>query len=191
MIDQLASFAGEYKQLPTLGFTHFQPAQLTTVGKRATLWINELLMDLKDTRDRMAALQRCSAPRVRRGTQASFLELFDGDHEKIIKMDQMICQDMGFSEVVPVSGQTYSRKVDFQVLSVLSGIAQSASKFGGDMRLLSHLKELEEPFEGKQVGSSAMPYKRNPMRCERICSLSRYVIADALNPRDDRVGAVV
>jgi adenylosuccinate lyase len=181
VISKLSEFADKYKDMPTLGFTHFQPAQLTTVGKRASLWINELIMDLSDVEYRIDGMKLLGSKGTT-GTQASFMELFDGDQDKIKKMEELICKDMGFDGVVPVSGQTYSRKVDYQVLSALSGIAQSASKFANDMRLLSHLKEIEEPFEGKQVGSSAMPYKRNPMRCERICSLSRYVVADALNP---------
>lgn len=181
LISELAKFAREYRALPALGFTHFQPAQLTTVGKRATLWINELLMDIEEVVFRIESLQLLGSKGTT-GTQASFMELFDGDHEKIKRMEAMIAQEMGFDSVVPVSGQTYSRKVDAGVLNALSAIAQSASKFATDMRLLSHLKELEEPFEGKQIGSSAMPYKRNPMRCERICSLARYVIADAANP---------
>ncbi len=181
LISRLSNFANKYKDLPTLGFTHFQPAQLTTVGKRATLWINELLMDLEDVNYRIENIQLLGSKGTT-GTQASFMELFDGDHDKIHKMEAMIAEEMGFSNgVIPVSGQTYSRKVDYQILSTLSGIAQTLGKFATDMRLLSHLKELEEPFEGNQIGSSAMPYKRNPMRCERICSLARYVIADASN----------
>ncbi|MBQ8025498.1 MAG: adenylosuccinate lyase [Oscillospiraceae bacterium] len=176
----LADFADRYKSLPTLGFTHFQPAQLTTVGKRASLWLNELLMDLEELEFRISTLKLLGSKGTT-GTQASFMELFDGDHEKIKKMEQLIAKEMGFDGVVPVSGQTYSRKMDANVLSTLSGIAQSAGKFATDMRLLSHLKECEEPFEGKQIGSSAMPYKRNPMRCERICSLARYVMADTMN----------
>ena len=182
VIAALADFADRYKDMPTLGFTHFQPAQLTTVGKRASLWLNEFLMDLGEVEHRIGTL-RLLGSKGTTGTQASFMELFDGDQEKIRRMEALIAEEMGFdSGVVPVSGQTYSRKTDYQVLSTLSGIAQSASKFATDVRLLSHLKEVEEPFEGKQIGSSAMPYKRNPMRCERICSLARYVMADALNP---------
>jgi len=181
LIHRLSKFADEYRSLPTLGFTHFQPAQLTTVGKRACLWINELLMDLDEVSYRIENLALLGSKGTT-GTQASFLELFNGDHEKVKNLDKLIAHEMGFDSVVPVSGQTYSRKVDAAVLSTLSGIAQSAGKFATDMRLLSHLKEMEEPFEGKQIGSSAMPYKRNPMRSERICALSRYVIADALNP---------
>ena len=180
-IDKLAKFADEYKELPTLGFTHFQPAQLTTVGKRASLWLNELLMDLSEVENRIDSLKLLGSKGTT-GTQASFMELFDGDEEKVKRVEELISEEMDFKGVVPVSGQTYSRKTDYFVLSVLSGIAQSAGKFATDMRLLSHLKELEEPFEGKQIGSSAMPYKRNPMRCERICALARYVMADALNP---------
>ncbi len=181
LIDRLSRFAETYKALPTLGFTHFQPAQLTTVGKRATLWINELLMDLDEVSYRIGTLKLLGSKGTT-GTQASFLELFDGDHKKVTQLEEMIAHEMGFDAVVPVSGQTYSRKVDAAVLATLSGIAQSAGKFATDLRLLSHLKEMEEPFEGKQIGSSAMPYKRNPMRCERICSLARYVITDAQNP---------
>lgn len=181
LIASLSGFAAQYKDLPTLGFTHFQPAQLTTVGKRATLWINELLMDLGELEYRLTTLQFLGSKGTT-GTQASFLELFDGDHDKVRELERLIAEEMGFDGVVPVSGQTYSRKVDYGVLSTLSGIAQSASKFATDLRLLSHLKEIEEPFERSQVGSSAMPYKRNPMRSERICALARYVIADAQNP---------
>ena len=180
VIAHLASFADKTKALPTLGFTHFQPAQLTTVGKRAALWINELMLDLDEVDYRIGTLKLLGSKGTT-GTQASFMALFDGDHEKIKKMEELIAGELGFDGVVPVSGQTYSRKLDAGVLSTLSGIAQSAGKFATDMRLLSHLKELEEPFEGKQIGSSAMPYKRNPMRCERICALSRYVMADAQN----------
>ena len=181
VLDALAKFAREYKALPTLGFTHFQPAQLVTVGKRATLWMNELLLDLADVEYRIANLKLLGCKGTT-GTQASFLELFDGDHEKCRALDQKIAAEMGFTATAAVSGQTYSRKVDYQVVSTLSGIAQSASKFATDLRLLCHLKEVEEPFEKNQIGSSAMPYKRNPMRCERICSLARYVIVDAGNP---------
>ena len=172
---------GEYKALPTLGFTHFQAAQLVTVGKRASLWMNDLLLDLEEVEHRISTLKLLGSKGTT-GTQASFLELFNGDHEKVKELERKIAKEMGFDGVVPVSGQTYSRKMDYSVLSVLSGIAQSASKFATDMRLLCHLKEVEEPFEKNQIGSSAMPYKRNPMRCERICSLARYVIVDAGNP---------
>jgi adenylosuccinate lyase len=181
VIKVLSDFAGEHKAQPTLGFTHYQPAQLTTVGKRATLWINELLMDLDELEYRMGTLKLLGSKGTT-GTQASFLELFEGDHEKCKELDRRIAKEMGFEATVPVSGQTYSRKVDSAVLNTLAGIAQSASKFATDVRLLCHLKEVEEPFERKQIGSSAMPYKRNPMRCERICALSRYVMADAINP---------
>ena len=181
LIARLADFAMAYRALPTLGFTHFQPAQLTTVGKRASLWIYDLLMDLEVIEQRIASLKLLGSKGTT-GTQASFMALFNGDEEKIKEMERLIAAEMGFEAVVPVSGQTYSRKIDYYALSPLSGIAQSCGKFATDMRLLAHLKELEEPFEGKQIGSSAMPYKRNPMRCERICSLARYVMADALNP---------
>ena len=181
VLDALAKFAREYKALPTLGFTHFQAAQLVTVGKRASLWMNDLLLDLEEVEHRISTLKLLGSKGTT-GTQASFLELFNGDHEKVKELERKIAAEMGFDGVVPVSGQTYSRKMDYSVLSVLSGIAQSASKFATDMRLLCHLKEVEEPFEKNQIGSSAMPYKRNPMRCERICSLARYVIVDAGNP---------
>ena len=177
----LRKFAEDYKNLPTLAFTHFQPAQPTTVGKRATLWMQDLLMDLEDVEYQLskAKLLGCKGTT---GTQASFLELFEGDHEKCRELDRRIAEKMGYEACFPVSGQTYSRKLDSQMLSVLSGIAQSAAKFSNDIRLLQHLKEVEEPFEKNQIGSSAMAYKRNPMRSERIASLSRYVIADAVNP---------
>jgi len=181
VLSYLAKFAEEYKALPTLGFTHFQSAQLVTVGKRATLWMNDLLMDLEEVEYRASHLALLGSKGTT-GTQASFLELFDGDHEKVTALEDKIAAEMGFDRVVPVSGQTYSRKVDAAVLSTLSGIAQSASKFATDLRLLCHLKEVEEPFEAHQIGSSAMPYKRNPMRCERICGLARYVMADVMNP---------
>ena len=181
LIDRLTKFAMEYRGLPTLGFTHFQPAQLTTVGKRATLWANELVMDLEELNHRIDTLQ-FRGVKGTTGTQASFLELFGGDHEKVRTLEKLVSAEMGFEKVVPVCGQTYSRKMDANVLATLSAIAQSAGKFATDLRLLSHLKEMEEPFQDKQIGSSAMPYKRNPMRCERICSLARYVIADAMNP---------
>ena len=181
LIDRLTKFAMEYRAMPTLGFTHFQPAQLTTVGKRATLWVNELVMDLEELEHRIDSLQ-FRGVKGTTGTQASFLELFGGEQEKVRQLEKLVSQEMGFEKVVPVCGQTYSRKMDANVLATLSGIAQSAGKFATDLRLLSHLKEMEEPFQEKQIGSSAMPYKRNPMRCERICSLARYVIVDALNP---------
>ncbi|MDO4299253.1 MAG: adenylosuccinate lyase [Lachnospiraceae bacterium] len=181
VIAQLADFADKYKNLPTLAFTHFQPAQPTTVGKRATLWAQEFLMDLEDL-DYVLSTLKLLGSKGTTGTQASFLELFDGDQEKIDRIDPMIAAKMGFSACVPVSGQTYSRKTDTRVLNVLAGIAASAHKMSNDIRLLQHLKEVEEPFEKTQIGSSAMAYKRNPMRSERIASLSRYVICDALNP---------
>ena len=181
VISRLAGFARQYKALPTLGFTHFQAAQLVTVGKRATLWMNELLMDLEEVEYRISTLKLLGSKGTT-GTQASFLELFEGDHEKVKELERKIAREMGFDGVVPVSGQTYSRKMDYNVVSTLAGIAQSASKFATDLRLLCHLKEVEEPFEKNQIGSSAMPYKRNPMRCERICSLARYVIVDVGNP---------
>ena len=181
VIDQLAKFADKYKALPCLAYTHLQPAQLTTVGKRATLWCNELLMDLEDL-DYVSGSLKMLGSKGTTGTQASFLELFNGNHAACEKADQMIAEKMGFAGCYPVSGQTYSRKVDTRVINVLAGIAASATKFSNDIRLLQHLKEVEEPFEKSQIGSSAMAYKRNPMRSERIASLSRYVIADALNP---------
>ncbi len=181
LIKKLSAFALEYKAMPTLGFTHYQPAQLVTVGKRACLWIQELLMDLEDL-DHALINMKLLGSKGTTGTQASFLNLFDGDHEKVKKLEQLIAEKMGFKKVFAVSGQTYSRKLDSRVLGVLSSIAQSAYKFGNDMRLLQSMKEMEEPFEEKQIGSSAMAYKRNPMRCERICSLARYVIVDAINP---------
>ena len=178
---ELAEFALKYKELPTLAFTHFQPAQPTTVGKRATLWLQELRLDLEDL-DYVLGSLRLLGSKGTTGTQASFLELFEGDHEKVKQLDQKIAEKMGFAGCYEVSGQTYSRKVDTRVLNVLGGIAASAHKFSNDIRLLQHLKEIEEPFEKNQIGSSAMAYKRNPMRSERIASLSRYVIADCLNP---------
>jgi adenylosuccinate lyase len=181
VINELASFADRYKDLPTLAFTHFQPAQPTTVGKRATLWINEFMMDLNDLEYVLSSL-RLLGSKGTTGTQASFKELFKGDDEIIDKIDPMIAEKMGFPGCVPVSGQTYSRKTDTRVLNVLAGIAASATKMSNDIRLLQHLKEVEEPFEKKQIGSSAMAYKRNPMRSERIASLSRFIIVDALNP---------
>ena len=181
VIAELADFAEQYKDLPTLAFTHFQPAQPTTVGKRATLWLQEFMMDLEDLEYVLGSLKLLGSKGTT-GTQASFLELFDGDQETIDKIDPMIAKKMGFEACYPVSGQTYSRKVDTRVLNVLAGIAASAHKMSNDIRLLQHLKEVEEPFEKNQIGSSAMAYKRNPMRSERIASLSRYVMVDALNP---------
>ena len=181
VIRVLADFAEKYKDLPTLAFTHFQPAQPTTVGKRATLWIQELLMDLEDVEYQLSKAKLLGSKGTT-GTQASFLELFDGDQEKCKAIDHKIAEKMGYKTCFPVSGQTYSRKLDSQMLSVLSGIAQSAAKFSNDIRLLQHLKEVEEPFEKNQIGSSAMAYKRNPMRSERIASLSNYVMADVMNP---------
>jgi len=181
VIAQISKFADEYKALPTLGFTHFQAAQLTTVGKRATLWLQDLLMDLEDV-DFQLSRAKLLGSKGTTGTQASFLELFGGDHDKVLKAEKLIAQKMGYESVFAVSGQTYSRKLDSQMLNVLSQIAQSAYKFSNDIRLLQHLKEIEEPFEKSQIGSSAMAYKRNPMRSERISSLARYVIVDALNP---------
>ena len=178
---ELAKFADEWKNQPTLAFTHFQPAQPTTVGKRATLWLHDLCLDLEDL-DYVLGSLKLLGSKGTTGTQASFLELFDGDHEKCRKADAMIAEKMGFSQCYPVSGQTYSRKVDTRVLNVLAGIAQSAHKFTNDIRLLQHLKEVEEPFEKNQIGSSAMAYKRNPMRSERIASLSNYVMSDVINP---------
>ena len=181
VIAELANFADKYKNQPTLAFTHFQPAQPTTVGKRATLWTQEFLMDLEDLEYVMGTLKLLGSKGTT-GTQASFLELFEGDQETIDKIDPMIAEKMGFKNCYPVSGQTYSRKVDTRVLNILAGIAASAHKMSNDIRLLQHLKEVEEPFEKSQIGSSAMAYKRNPMRSERIASLSRYVMVDALNP---------
>lgn len=180
VIRNLSKFADEYKALPTLAFTHFQPAQPTTVGKRATLWLQELLMDLEDVEYQLSKAKLLGSKGTT-GTQASFLELFDGDHEKCKMLDHKIAEKMGYQACFPVSGQTYSRKLDSQFLNVLAGIAQSAAKFSNDIRLLQHLKEVEEPFEKNQIGSSAMAYKRNPMRSERIGSLSRYVMVDVLN----------
>ncbi len=181
VIAELAKFAEEYKALPTLAFTHFQPAQPTTVGKRATLWAQEFCLDLEDL-DYVLSTMKLLGSKGTTGTQASFLELFDGDQETIDKIDPMIAKKMGFEKCYPVSGQTYSRKVDTRVCNVLAGIAASAHKMSNDIRLLQHLKEVEEPFEKSQIGSSAMAYKRNPMRSERIASLSRFVMVDALNP---------
>ena len=181
VIAQLASFAMEHKGQPTLGFTHFQAAQPTTVGKRATLWINDLMMDLEDLEYLYDSIKMLGSKGTT-GTQATFHELFEGNYEKVKQLDQKITEKMGFDAYYPVSGQTYSRKVDSRVLNVLAGIAQSAHKFSNDIRLLQHLKEVEEPFEKTQIGSSAMAYKRNPMRSERMASLANYVIADAVNP---------
>ena len=181
VLKNLSAFADRYKSLPCLAYTHLQPAQLTTVGKRATLWMYELAQDVEELEFRLSKLLLLGSKGTT-GTQASFMELFDGDEEKVRKLEEMIAADMGFPGVVPVSGQTYSRKVDAYFLSALSGVAQSAYKFSNDMRILQSFEEMEEPFESKQIGSSAMPYKRNPMRCERISALSRYVITDALNP---------
>ena len=181
VIKNLRDFAEEYKALPALAYTHLQPAQLTTVGKRATLWLYELTLDLHDL-DFVADSLALLGQKGTTGTQASFVELFEGDTEKIDKLEKMIAADFGFDKVVPVSGQTYTRKFDSRVMSVLSGIAQSAYKFANDLRILQSFKEMEEPFEKNQIGSSAMPYKRNPMRTERICALARYVIADTINP---------
>ena len=181
VIDELARFAEAQKDQATLAFTHFQPAQPTTLGKRATLWMNEFVMDLEDLEYVLGTLKLLGSKGTT-GTQASFLELFEGDNDKVDRIDPMIAEKMGFSACYPVSGQTYSRKVDTRVVNVLAGIAASAHKFSNDIRLLQHLKEVEEPFEKSQIGSSAMAYKRNPMRSERIASLSRYVMIDALNP---------
>ncbi|MCJ7855810.1 adenylosuccinate lyase [Lachnospiraceae bacterium NSJ-143] len=181
VINELSKFAAEYKDMPTLGFTHFQPAQTTTVGKRASLWLQDLIMDLEDV-DYQLSKAKLLGSKGTTGTQASFLELFDGDHEKVRKIDGMIAEKMGFKDCFAVSGQTYPRKLDYQILSLLSQIAQSAYKFSNDIRLLQHLKEVEEPFEKSQIGSSAMAYKRNPMRSERMGSLARYVISSAINP---------
>ena len=180
-INELSKFALKYKDLPTLAYTHFQPAQPTTVGKRSTLWINDLVMDLQDL-DYVLESLKLLGSKGTTGTQASFLELFDGDHSKCRELDQKIAEKMGFKSCYPVSGQTYSRKVDFRVLSILAGIAQSAHKFTNDIRMLQHMKEIEEPFEKHQIGSSAMAYKRNPMRSERIASLADYVMSDLMNP---------
>lgn len=181
VISQLSAFADKYKDMPALAYTHLQPAQLTTVGKRATLWINELLMDLDELEYRLKNLKLLGSKGTT-GTQASFKELFEGDSTKVKELERMIAEEMGFDAVVPVSGQTYSRKIDSQIISTLGNIAQSAMKFANDMRILQNFKEMEEPFEKNQIGSSAMPYKRNPMRAERITSLARYVMIDTLNP---------
>ncbi|MBQ6570107.1 MAG: adenylosuccinate lyase, partial [Clostridia bacterium] len=181
VVKNLADFAEKYKALPCLAYTHLQPAQLTTVGKRATLWMYELIQDIEELEHRLDNLLLLGSKGTT-GTQASFMELFGGDEEKIKKMEEMIAADMGFKGCVPVSGQTSSRKVDSYFLAVLSGFAQSAYKFANDLRILQSFEEMEEPFEKNQIGSSAMPYKRNPMRSERICALARYVICDSLNP---------
>ena len=181
LMDKLSKFALEYKDMPCLAFTHFQPAQPTTVGKRASLWLMDLVMDMEQLEFQISKM-RLLGSKGTTGTQASFMELFDGDTDKIKELDRKIAEKMGFDETFPVSGQTYPRKLDYHVLSVLSSIAQSAYKFSNDMRLLQHLKEIEEPFEENQIGSSAMAYKRNPMRSERISSLARYVICDTVNP---------
>ena len=180
VLANLAKFADEYKDMPCLAYTHCQPAQLTTVGKRATLWMNELYMDLEELDHQISQLA-LRGVKGTTGTQASFVELFNGDSAKIKAVEADVCAQMGFTKVVPVCGQTYSRKVDYNVLSAVAGIGQSAMKMATDIRLLANFKEMEEPFEKNQIGSSAMPYKRNPMRCERICSLSRYIMADAMN----------
>lgn len=181
VIEQLSKFADKYKAMPCLAYTHLQPAQLTTVGKRATLWINELLMDLDEIEYRIANLKLLGSKGTT-GTQASFMELFHGDSSKVKQLEKMIAEEMGFDDVVPVSGQTYSRKIDSQIVATLGGFAQSAMKFANDLRILQNFKEMEEPFEKNQIGSSAMPYKRNPMRCERITALARYLMIDTLNP---------
>lgn len=181
VLAQLSDFAMEYKSMPCLAYTHLQPAQLTTVGKRATLWMNELLMDLDEIEYRLDNLALLGSKGTT-GTQASFMELFEGDTDKVKELEKLIAEEMGFDKVVPVSGQTYSRKIDAQITATLGGIAQSAMKFANDMRILQNFKEMEEPFEKNQIGSSAMPYKRNPMRCERITALARYVMIDTLNP---------
>lgn len=181
LMDKLSKFALEYKALPCLGFTHFQPAQPTTLGKRASLWLNELLLDFEQLEFQISQMKLLGSKGTT-GTQASFMDLFEGDTDKVKALDKKITEKMGYTDFYPVSGQTYSRKVDTQVLFVLSGIAQSAAKFTNDLRLLQHLKEVEEPFEKNQIGSSAMAYKRNPMRSERISSLARYVMADVMNP---------
>jgi adenylosuccinate lyase len=181
VILKLSRFAKSYKDVPTLGYTHFQPAQLVTVGKRACLWIQDLMLDIEEL-DFVISHLRLLGNKGTTGTQASFLALFDGDHEKVKELEKLIAEKIGYHEIMPVSGQTYSRKQDSRILNVLSAVAQSAYKFSNDMRLLANLKELEEPFERKQIGSSAMAYKRNPMRSERISALARYVIVNALNP---------
>ena len=181
-IDKLSAFADQYKSLPTLAYTHYQAAQPTTVGKRATLWLNDLMLDLTDVEYVLSTMKLLGCKGTT-GTQASFMELFNGDHEKCKELDRKIAQKMGFDACVPVSGQTYSRKYDSRVLAVLAGIAQSAHKFSNDIRLLQHMKEIEEPFEKTQIGSSAMAYKRNPMRSERMASLANYLMSDSMNPQ--------
>lgn len=181
VLRNLSAFAEKYKAMPCLAYTHLQPAQLTTVGKRATLWMNELAQDIENLEFRLSRLALLGSKGTT-GTQASFMELFSGDEEKVKKAEELIAKEMGFSSCVPVSGQTYSRKTDYFILSALSGFAQSAYKFANDLRILQSFEEIEEPFGKNQIGSSAMPYKRNPMRCERICALARYVTVDALNP---------
>jgi adenylosuccinate lyase len=181
VVAKLAEFARDHRDLPTLGFTHFQPAQPTTVGKRATLWLQDLLLDLEEIEFRLETL-RFRGVRGTTGTQASFLDLFDGDHGKVDELNRMVAERMGFAELYGVTGQTYTRKVDYALVSTLAGLAQSASKIAHDIRLLSHLKEIEEPFEEHQIGSSAMPYKRNPMRAERITALARHAIALVIDP---------
>ena len=181
-IDALADFADRWKDLPCLGYTHFQPAQLVTVGKRATLWCHELILDLGEVERRLADARSSSGVKGTTGTQASFLALFDGDHAKVEELDRRVAEAFGFDETYPVSGQTYSRKVDSQVVAALAGIAESAHRFGSDLRLLAHEREVEEPFEAEQIGSSAMAYKRNPMRAERMCSLARFVDGPARRP---------
>jgi adenylosuccinate lyase len=180
LLSRLAKFADEYKDLPTLGFTHFQPAQLTTVGKRATLWMQDFYFDYLDVCELIDKLMMLGVKGTT-GTQASFMDLFEGDTDKVKALDRKVCEKMGFEKAVPVSGQTYTRKMDYKVLAVLAGIAESAHKMTNDIRLLQHLKEIEEPFEKKQIGSSAMAYKRNPMRSERIASLSRYVVSNTMS----------
>jgi len=181
VMDLLARFARRYRQLPTLGYTHFQPAQLTTVGKRAALWCYDFVLDLEELRYRLESITFLGVKGAT-GTQASFLKLFHGDHRKVLKLDRLVAQKMGFKKTAPVTGQTYNRKIDAHVLATLSAVAQSAHKFAGDIRLLAHLKQIEEPFETTQIGSSAMAYKRNPMRCERVASLARFVISLADSP---------
>ena len=181
VLANLADFAEQYKDMPCLAYTHCQPAQLTTVGKRATLWMNEFYMDLQEIDHQISQLA-LRGVKGTTGTQASFIELFNGDSAKVKAVEADVCAQMGFDKVVPVCGQTYSRKVDYNVLSAIAGLAQSAMKMATDIRLLANFKEMEEPFEKNQIGSSAMPYKRNPMRCERICALSRYLMVDVLNP---------